>query len=119
MLQIGILIQKLKLRNMPQTNQYKCRKFILPEENDRTTKTRLDFEGGASIRFNFNDVRILTGDFHHFVGFLISPEVAMSRNQDCVIAIPPHLCAKFEVALMPRDLLTKKKEAEFFNAGKN
>ena len=96
----------------------KDKTILSAEEISRRQKTNFGFGGGAGIRFNMNDVRVLTGNFHHFAGFILSPEVALGQNRDCVLTIPPE-SAEHEVALVPKKLKEKKSTEDFKEAGKN
>jgi hypothetical protein len=91
--------------------------ILSAEEISRRQKTRFDFGGGAGIRFNMNDVRVLTGNFNHFAGFMLSPETALEQNQNCILTIPPY-CAEYEVALIPEELKEKKSPKDFEETGK-
>jgi hypothetical protein len=65
--------------------------------------------GKEGISFNMNDVRILTGDNKHFVGFVVSPEIILNNQNKLVI---PHYAAKFEVQLVSKKYANKMLNAD-------
>ncbi len=56
--------------------------------------------GGEGISFNMNDVRVLTGDQRHFIGFLAAPENVLSDKTELAI---PYSAALHEVRLLPKE----------------
>ena len=54
--------------------------------------------GRAGISFNMNDVRVLTGDEKHFIGFLADPELILDQNHKLAL---PKDAATYEVQLLP------------------
>ncbi len=69
------------------------------------------FGGGAGIRFNMNNVSVLTGEGRHFMGFLISPEAALATSEDYSLVKPQdkgeYDAAQYEVALLSKNNLPK------------
>lgn len=57
--------------------------------------------GGPGISFNMNDVRVLTGDEKHFIGFLASPETILNEKLHLSV---PYSAAVYEVQLLARNI---------------
>lgn len=56
--------------------------------------------GKEGISFNMNNVRVLTGDEKHFVGFVVSPEAVLHDTNKLVV---PYHAAQYEMQLVSRN----------------
>lgn len=79
---------------------------ILTSAELAATKRESWGRGGVNgISFNFNDVRVLTGDTRHFSGFLADPLAILDRDSQLVV---PPKAAKYEAQLVHRSYVRPK-----------
>src|SRR3989338_2432150 len=81
----------------------KSGRILTAEELEKNSRKRWSRGGHIGIAFNFNNVRVLTGDPGHFMGFLTAPETVLTDdNKLGVYTGGGNLPAKYEVQLLPK-----------------